>query len=69
MLDVIENLTAAQRAVEQGRERAGDPRRGFDSQTAVGPALDTLALAGETYGWLLLLQPTSPLRTAAIALS
>jgi N-acylneuraminate cytidylyltransferase/CMP-N,N'-diacetyllegionaminic acid synthase len=31
----------------------------------VSHALDTLAAAGEVYGWLLLLQPTSPLRTAA----
>jgi len=31
----------------------------------VSHALDTLAAAGESYGWLLLLQPTSPLRTAA----
>ena len=31
----------------------------------VAHALDTLADSGETYGWLLLLQPTSPLRTAA----
>jgi CMP-N,N'-diacetyllegionaminic acid synthase len=30
----------------------------------VSHALDTLAEGGATYGWLLLLQPTSPLRTA-----
>jgi CMP-N,N'-diacetyllegionaminic acid synthase len=30
----------------------------------VGQALATLAEAGDSYGWLLLLQPTSPLRTA-----
>ncbi len=41
VLDVIENQTVAQRAVEPGRVRAGDPRRGFDSQTAIGAALDT----------------------------
>ena len=28
-------------AVEQGRERAGSLRRGFDTQAAVGAALDT----------------------------
>ena len=31
----------------------------------VSHALDTLAASGESFGWLLLLQPTSPLRTAA----
>jgi CMP-N,N'-diacetyllegionaminic acid synthase len=41
----------------------------FSSDTArmtdvVGHALDTLDESGDTYGWLLLLQPTSPLRTA-----
>ena len=41
---------------------AGDEARMSD---VIGHALDTLALAGESYGWLLLLQPTSPLRTAA----
>lgn len=43
-------------------ELAGDAARMVD---VISQALQALHESGDTYGWLLLLQPTSPLRTAA----